>query len=117
MEKKMRRSMWICLALIFVLGIASFISYSSFNVINPFVTTSGLAQIFLTDKDYVQIQEYPKVILAKPNFSLQVYMEGLGFQEDIENQMGALYRFNNDVSSQYIRYSRNRHFSKWIWQE
>ena len=28
------------------LGIASFISYSSFNVINPFVTTSGLAQIF-----------------------------------------------------------------------
>jgi hypothetical protein len=114
---KTRKILALCLALIIVLSIASFISYSKFNVLNPFSTISGLIQIAFTDKEYIEVQNYPKVIIAKPNASLQDYMQNLGFQEDTENQMGALHRFQNNDAVQYVMYSMNKYFSKWKWQE
>lgn len=65
----------------------------------------------------MEIQKYPKVIIAKPNVSLKDYMGDKGFKEDKENQMGALHRYINNSSSQYIMYSTNKYFSKWRWQE
>lgn len=112
-----RKIVIICLALIIIMGIASFISYSKFNVWNSFSTISGLTQIIFTEKEYVEIQGYPKVIIAKPSTSLQDYMQSLGFQEDKENQMGALHRFQNNDVAQYVMYSTNKYFSKWRWQE
>lgn len=105
------------LTVIIILGMATFFAYSKFNVINPFSTASGLIQIALTDREYVEIQKYPKVIVAKPEASLQDYMVALGFEEDIENQMGAMHRFRNNDSAQYVIYSVNKYFSKWEWQE
>jgi len=79
-----------CFVILVILGAASFISYSKFNVINPFSTAYGLIQIVFMDKEYIEIQRYPRVIVAKPSASLQDYMKNLGFLEDVENQMGAL---------------------------
>ena len=117
MKRKTKKIIAIFLALIIVLGLASFISYSTFNVLNPFSTVKGLIQVIFTDKEYVEIQKHPKVIVAKPNVSLQDYMNRLGFKEDTENQMGALHRFQNNESDQYVMYSMNRYFSKWRWEE
>jgi len=86
-------------------------------VLNPLSTANGLFQIVFTEKEYIEIQKYPKVILAKPNVSLRDYMESRSFQEDKENQMGALHRFQNNDSAQYVMYSTNKYFSKWKWQE
>ncbi|HHY41425.1 MAG TPA: hypothetical protein GX514_01020 [Thermoanaerobacterales bacterium] len=105
------------LLLIVVIGLSSFISYYKFSVLNPLSTARGLFQILFTEKEYVEIQKYPKVILAKPSVSLSDYMESRGFREDKENQMGALHRFINDDTAQYVVYSTNMCFSKWKWQE
>lgn len=102
---------------IILIGIGSFISYSKFNVLNPFSTASGLLQVVFTEKEYIEIQKYPKVIVSKPNVSLQDYMKNEGFQEDIDNQMGALHRFQNNDTAQYVFFSTNKYFSKWRWQE
>jgi hypothetical protein len=115
--RKARKILVIVVVLIVVLCMASFISYSKFNVLNPFSTVSGLIQIVFTDKEYIEIQKYPKVVIANPNASLQDYMKSLGFQEDTENQMGNLRRFKNNDAAQYVRYSMNQYFSKWRWQE
>jgi|HigsolmetaGSP11D_1036233.scaffolds.fasta_scaffold02171_8 hypothetical protein len=117
MARKTRKYLIICIVFVILLGVSSFISYAKFQVLNPFSTYSGLVQIVFTDKEYVEIQKYPKVIIAKPNASLQDYMKGLGFQEDIENQMGRLHVFHNNTSTQYVMYTVNNYFSKWIWQE
>jgi len=105
------------LLLIAVISLSSFISYSKFSVCNPFSTAKGLFQILFTEKEYIEIQKYPKVILAKPSASLSKYMESKGFQEDKESQMGALHRFVNDTTAQYVAYTTNKYYSKWIWQE
>lgn len=112
-----KKMLVISLSIVIILCIVSFISYSKFNVINPLSTASGLIQIVFTDKKYVEIQKYPKVIVAKPDTSLKDYMEELGFEEDTDSQMGALFRFKNKDSAQYIMYSVNKYFSKWNWQE
>jgi len=44
-------------------------------------------------------------------------MKNLGFLEDIENQMGALHRFHNNDTVQYIMYTTNKYFAKWRLQE
>ena len=41
-----------------------FISYSAFNTGNPFSAASGLFQITVLNKEYVVIQESPKVVIA-----------------------------------------------------
>lgn len=103
--------------LIVLIGVGSFVSFSKFGVLNPFSTANGLLQVMLTEQEYVEIQKYPKVIVSKPNVLLQDYMKSKGFQEDVENQMGALRIFHNNDSSQYVRFSTNKYFSKWRWQE
>lgn len=116
MASKKKKIVSISIALLIVLVTSSFISYRIFNVINPFSTAYGLIRVIFMEKDYVVIQRSPKVIVAKPNTSLQEYMKSLGFVEDEENRMGSLHRFYNDDSVQYVMYSTNMYFSKWIWQ-
>ena len=100
-----------------IVGTSLFISYSKFNVLNPLSTANGLFQVIFIEKQYIEIQKYPKVIVAKPSASLRDYMKSKGFQEDKENQMGAVHRFQNGDSVQYVMYSTNKYFSKWGWQE
>lgn len=106
-----------CLVLLVILAMASCISYRKFNVLNPFSTAYGLIQVIFLDREYIEIQKYPRVIVAKPSVSLQEYMKTLGYHEDPEKQMGALHRFQNDDTVQYVKYSVNKYFAKWKWLE
>ena len=116
-SKKIKVTIGVVIILMIIVGIGSFISYSKFRVLNPFSSMTGLIQVIFTENEYVEIQQYPKVILAKPNASLESYMKEKGFEEDIENRMGALRVFTNDVSRQCVFHSMNQYFSKWRWEE
>lgn len=107
----------VVILIIAVISVGSFVSFSKFGVFNPFSTANGLFQIVFSEKEYIEIQAYPKVIVAKPNVSLEDYMQKKGLEEDVENQLGALRRFHNNDMAQYILYSTNHYFSKWRWQE
>lgn len=105
------------LALVILFIIATFVSIAKFNVANPFAVFNGLCQITFADKQYAEIQTYPKVIVAKPQTSLESYMVAKGFTENKEEQLGALRMFENDVAHQYIFHSVNGYFEKWQWRE
>ena len=102
--------------IIFVLG-SCFISYAKFNTVNPFSVASGYFQISVLDKEYVEIQALPKVVLAQPNSEVFIdYMESRGFIEIEEEQMGAIRVFTNGEEKECVWYSINGNYSKWRWQ-
>lgn len=104
----------VAIVIIALLG-SSLISYVTFNVGNPFSATIGFFQIAVLDKDYVEISESPKVVLAQPNADILTdYMESRGFTE-IE-QMGAMLTYSNGDKTEMILFSMNRYCSKWVWQ-
>ena len=105
----------VAILIIALLG-SSLISYVTFNVANPFSAAIGFFQIAVLDKDYVEISESPKVVLAQPNADILTdYMESRGFTE-IE-QMGAMLTYSNgDNKEEMILFSMNRYCSKWVWQ-
>lgn len=94
-----------------------FVSYLKFDTANPFSAVSGFIQITVADKDYVEIQRSPKVILAQPSDALFLeYMESRGFTEIEEERLGGLRVFTNGEEKEAIMYSQNAYFAKWSWE-
>lgn len=102
--------------IIAILG-SCFISYATFNTGNAFSVASGYFQISVLDKEYVEIQASPKVVIAQPDGEVFIdYMKSCGFTEIEEEQMGAIRVFTNGEEKEYVWYSINEHYSKWRWQ-
>lgn len=102
--------------LIVVLLASCLISYLKFDTANPVIAANGFVQIVFSEKEYIVIQNSPKVILAQPYASLEYYMESRGFTEIEDEQLGALRVFTNGNEKEYVMYSLNRYFSKWSWK-
>ena len=103
--------------LIIALVGSCFFSYEKFNTFNPFSAAFGFCQITVFEKEYVEIQKSPKVMLAQPDYEVLVdYMKSRGFTEIKEEQMGAMHVFTNGDEKERILYSQNARFSKWRWE-
>ena len=118
-SKKKSRNILITTLVVAILIIAllgsSLISYVTFSVANPFSAAIGFFQIIVLDKDYVEISELPKVVLAQPNVDfLTDYMESRGFTEI--DQMGAMRTYSNGETTEMILFNMNKYCSKWVWQ-
>ena len=105
------------LAALVLVGLGSAVSYAKFDVADPFSAASGIIQVVLTDTEYVQIQDDPVVIVAKPDASLDAYMERYGYLPDGEAQMGSLHTYCDNHSHQTVHCSENQFFARWSWQE
>lgn len=93
------------------------VSYVTFDTTDPFTASSGLIRIRIFGEEYVEIQETPKVILAKPNRDVLIeYMAARGFTEMKDEQMGSIMVFRNGDETQRVQYYQNRWCSKWIWK-
>ena len=112
---KHRKLLLIVLAVVLIYGAAAFASYAKFRVVNPISAAAGLTQILLTEKEYAEIQDDPKVILAKPEASLDDYMEEQGMIRADDEQMGAILVFRDGDYREYVQYSVNSYFSRWSW--
>ncbi len=119
-KKKSRRIIItvIVVALIVVVLLGGYlIGYVTFNTGNPFSAASGYFQITVLDKEYVEIQKSPQVILAQPSDEIFIeYMELRGFTELEEEQMGSIRVFSNGSEKELIKYNKNAHCSTWCWQ-
>ena len=118
-NKKKNRNILITTLVVAILIIAilgsSLLSYVTFNVGNPFSAAIGFFQIAVLGKEYVEISESPKVVLAQPNVDILTdYMESRAFTE-IE-QMGAMLTYSNCDKTEMILFSMNGYYSKWVWQ-
>ena len=120
-NKKKSRNILITIIVVAVLIIAllgsSLLSYVTFNVGNPFSASIGYFQVTVLDKDYVEISEEPKVMLAQPNMNILInYMKSRGFTEVEDEQMGAILVFTNGEQKEWVHYSVNKYCSKWYWE-
>ncbi len=118
-SKKKSRNILIAALVAAILIIAllgsSLLSYVTFNVANPFSAAIGFFQITVLDKDYVEISESPKVVLAQPKVDILTdYMELRGFTEI--DQMGAMRTYSNGETTEMIFFKMNKYCSKWVWQ-
>ena len=112
-----RTFLGLILAFVLIYGVTCFLSYAKFHVNDPVAVAGGLAQILWTDAEHVEIQEYPKVIIAKPESSLDRYMEKHKLYPDESLQMGAVHVFSNSGGDvrEYVQFSANRYFAEWYW--
>lgn len=114
--------MMIIIIFLFVFIISSItISYDKYKVYNPLAVLTGLAQVVLMEKEYVQIQKYPKVIIASPNTMLEDFMQELGYVEtEIDDPMDVhdkrLHEFQLAEHQIYVLQINRKHYSVWIWR-
>lgn len=103
-----------------LLAASSIVSVNQFNTTNPVMSGMGLTKILFTDMEIVQIQEYPKVYLAKPDHALKAligFMEQRGFDYLEDERMASTLVFENEVSKNYVDFSVNAYYSKWVFRE
>lgn len=117
-SKKKRLITVITIVLALLIALSSFISIYKFNVRNPFKTGIGLIQILMTDKEYVELQSSPKVIIAQPDDSFEVFLnyvskEGYTYLED--ERMGAMHVIEKDGIKENVIFKVNKYYSKWAW--
>ncbi len=98
---------------------ASFVSYIKFDTPNFFTAGIGLIRITLSDTQYVEIRRSPRVIIAKPQNSMQLFLdtvESEGYTYLADEQMGGMHVIEKDGKKEHVFLSANRYFSKWSWE-
>lgn len=104
--------------LIILLLLSSVISYIKFEVLNPFTSGVGIIRILVTDKEYVVIQNNPKVILAQPDDAWEhfiTYMEQENYIYLEEERVGNRCIFEKDHQKVAVTFRRNDYYSQWTW--
>lgn len=98
-----------------------FISLDLFGIANPLVSLSGLFQVSFTDAKYVELQKYPRIIIAKPSPNpdglLTEYMRSKGYSLNEEGRLGSIHEFKQDEKKEYVDFSANSYYSLWKWLE
>ena len=101
------------LLIIFLLG-GSLISFAKFGTANFFAAANGFVQVTAADREYVEIQRSPRVVVARPDYELFAeYMKNRGFSE--VEQFGSQHIFSDGERTERVIYYQNTYFSKWLW--
>ena len=101
-----------------LIGMLCVLSYGTLHTVNFWKGGTGLMQVLFSDAAYATIREAPKMIVAKPQTSLDTYMwENGGYLPVLEEQMGAVLVYRNGNGEVKIHYSVNGYFAKWQWIE
>lgn len=103
-----------------VFGIGSLASQAKLGVSNPLAAAGGLARVVVLDVEHVEVQDYPKVVIAQPGASLEEYMANEGYTELEEERMGSIRVFavgSNGDSLNYVEHTVNDHYQLWVWRE
>lgn len=94
------------------------VSGIKFGVVNPIASGIGVIQIIAFNTKYVEIQSSPRVIIAKPNNSWQLFIktiksEGYTYLEN--EQMGSICTIRKGGVKEAVIFSTNEYYSKWSW--
>jgi hypothetical protein len=115
------RNMVIAIITVAVFFTSSIIlSIAKFNTPNPVSSGVGLIRIMFTKTQVVRIQAYPRIYLAKPHNAHQDlidFMEKQGYRYLPDERMSSTLVFGNDDSKNYVTFSVNGYYSKWVFRE
>lgn len=101
-----------------IIVLISFVSFEKFGTFNFIRSGIGFAQIMLTDSEYVEIQNSPRVVLTKSESNREIFIkmiENEGY-EYVE-QMGSSHIIEKGDESEQIISNYNGYFTRWAWSD
>lgn len=89
---------------------------------NPLSISKGFIQVFILDKDYYKIQEYPKIMLANKDMNLIDYMKNLGWEyvettDENKLVMENIHEFKCEDFMAYVEVIDHKNYYIWKWRE
>lgn len=125
MSKISKKNKSIILLISIIVLIAVFITIISggaFGECNPLSVTNGFIQVFILNKDYYEIQEYPKIMIANKDLNLVDYMKNLGwtYVETIDADklvMENIYEFKYKEIEAFVEVTQHKNYYIWKWRE
>lgn len=103
-------------AALIIIVLICFVSFEKFSTFNFVRAGIGLAQIQLTDAEYTEIKDSPRIVLTKSENSREIFIkmiENEGY-EYVE-QMGSSHIIEKGDESEQIISSSNGYFTRWTW--
>ena len=121
-SKKNKSIILLISIIVLIVGFCTIISGDVFGVYNPLRVTNGFIQVRILNKDYYEIQEYPKVMIANKDFNLVDYMKNLGwtYVETIDDDklvMENIYEFKYKEIEAFVEVIQHKNYYIWKWRE
>ena len=121
-SKKIKRIILLATIIVLIAVFFTVISGDVFGVYNPLRVTNGFIQVCILDKDYYEIQEYPKVMIANKDLNLVDYMKNLGwtYVETIDADklvMENIYEFKYKEIEAFVEVIQHKNYYIWKWRE
>lgn len=120
---KKNKSIILLISIIVLIAVfCTIISGDVFGVYNPLSVTNGFIQVRILNKDYYEIQEYPKVMIANKDLNLVDYMKNLGwtYVETIDADklvMENIYEFKYKEIEAFVEVTEHKNYYIWKWRE
>ncbi|MDO5156407.1 MAG: hypothetical protein Q4D51_10625 [Eubacteriales bacterium] len=95
-------------------------AYRYIGTYNILSTAKGLFEVTISDNKYSQINEQPKIVIAKLDVDLCEYMNNLSYEiefdsfEELQNQK--LFFFNVSDGQEIVEVKKNDNFQIWKWR-
>lgn len=125
MSKISKKNKSIILLISIIVLIAVFctvISGGVFRECNPLSVINGFIQVRILNKDYYEIQEYPKIMIANKDLNLVDYMKNLGwtYVETVDADklvMENIYEFKYKEIEAFVEVTQHKNYYIWKWRE
>ena len=96
--------------------------YGVFGEYNPLTISKGFIEVVILDKEYYEIQEYPKIMIANKDMNLLAYMKNKGrkyVETTDENKlvMENIHEFKYKDLMAYVEVIDHKNYYIWKWRE
>lgn len=121
-SKKIKRIILLATIIVLIAVFCTVISGGVFRECNPLSVINGFIQVRILNKDYYEIQEYPKVMIANKDLNLVDYMKNLGwtYVETIDADklvMENIYEFKYKEIEAFVEVIQHKNYYIWKWRE
>ena len=121
-SKKIKRIILLTTIIVLIAVFCTVISGGVFRECNPLSVINGFIQVRILNKDYYEIQEYPKIMIANKDLNLVDYMKNLGwtYVETIDADklvMENIYEFKYKEIEAFVEVTQHKNYYIWKWRE
>ncbi len=121
-SKKIKSIILLVTIIVLIAVFCTVISGGVFGECNPLRVINGFIQVRILDKDYYEIQEYPKIMIANKDLNLVDYMKNLGwtYVETVDADklvMENIHEFKYKEIEAFVEVSQHKNYYIWKWRE
>ena len=121
-SKKNKSIILLATIIVLIAVFCTVISGGVFRECNPLSVINGFIQVCILDKDYYEIQEYPKIMIANKDLNLVDYMKDLGWTyvktvDADKSVMENIYEFKYKEIEAFVEITQHKNYYIWKWRE